>query len=119
MGGFSFDAVSDGSGSVYSVGAVSGDAEADGYRIAAIGVLPVGKRFELFAKYGQFFWDATLTEANGGMTASFSDDGDDDFYGAGVAYDLPGPVTLRLEYEMMTLGDLDIDVVGAAAAFRF
>lgn len=119
LGEFVFTATSDGSGTSYPAGPVSAVAEADGYRIAGVGILPVGGGFSVFAKAGIFFWDAeTVLIDNGGTLTDDSSD-NDEFFGAGLNFDLKGPISIRLEYEMLTLDDVDVDLVSIGAAFRF
>ncbi len=119
VGGVSIAAISDGSGSDFSAGPVSATARVDGYRVSALGIIPLGQRFSILARYGVFYWDATSTISNGGMTVSAPDDDSDDFYGAGVSWQLKSSASLRLEYELMTVDDTDIDTVSAGMAFRF
>ena len=58
-----------------------------------------------------------ITDAGG--TTPVSDSDSDDFYGAGVVMKFSGAMSLRLEYEVMTLGDSDVDLASAGLAFRF
>jgi len=119
LGEFAISATSDGSGLIYASGPVAAIAETDGYRIAGVGILPVGGGFSVFAKAGIFFWDAEtmLTDAGGTLIDNSSDN--DEFFGAGLNFDLKGPISIRLEYEMLSLDDIDIDLVSIGAAFRF
>ena len=119
LGEFSYDAVSDGSGLLWAAGPVTATAEAEGYRLSALGILPVGKNFSIFGKFGIFAWDADTVVTDGSGTISNSADGEDEFFGAGVAYDLPGPLSLRLEYELLSLDTVDVDTLSVGAAFRF
>jgi opacity protein-like surface antigen len=119
LGEFAISATSDGSGASFAAGPVAAIAEADGYRIAGVGILPVGGGFSVFAKAGIFYWDAEtmLTDASSTVIDSSSDS--DEFFGAGLNFDLKGPISIRLEYEMLTLDDVDVDLVSIGAAFRF
>ena len=119
VGGVSIAATSDGSGPDFLAGSVGATAKVDGYRVSALGIIPIGQRFSILARYGVFYWDATATISNGGMTAVAPDDDSDDFFGAGVAWQLKSSASLRLEYELMTVDDTDIDTVSAGVAFRF
>ncbi len=119
VGGVSIVATSDGSGPVFLAGPVTRTATVDGYRVSAVGIIPIGERFSIFGRYGVFYWDATAIVSNGGMTVSDLDDDSEDFFGAGLAWRLKGSSSLRLEYELMTVDDTDIDTVFAGLAFRF
>ncbi len=85
----------------------------------AVGVLPLGKHFELFAKAGLFRWDRNA-EASGAVTDSSSDTGTDPVYGAGMAFKIMKHLAIRLEYEKFKMSDIDsLTQSSAGVDFRF
>jgi len=85
----------------------------------AVGTVPVGKRFELFAKGGVYRWDAEIFE-NG----SFQDDDVESAYGLGAKLKLGEKAAVRLEYEIFEIefegaADIDVDIISAGFEWRF
>ncbi len=74
--------------------------------VYAEGVLPLGSRFELFAKVGYVIWDAEIAAKN---VAGIEDDdsGSDFAYGAGAAIKFAKLFAVRLEYQMFDIEDTD------------
>lgn len=102
-------------GAVVDLGEFEGAGERfDGQSVQAavhLGV-PVGDRIRLFASGGVHAWDAE------GDTAG--DDNDMDLtYGAGIEFDLFRNVGLRVEQEVLKVGDVDLDQTSASAYFIF
>ena len=83
----------------------------------AVGVLPLGSHFEIFAKLGLVVWDTdTAIEGLG----SDSDSGTDSTYGAGVAFIFGKHLGVRAEYERFEIENTDkVDMVSIGADFRF
>ena len=52
LGTFRIDAVSDGTGTDFAAGPVTAAASADGFSLSALGLIPVGDNFDLFARAG-------------------------------------------------------------------
>jgi OOP family OmpA-OmpF porin len=69
-------------------------AEVDGWGVAAVGYLPLGRNFTLYAKAGQLFSTVDVE------VAGFDDRFDDEqiFYGLGVSFALSDPLNLIVEY---------------------
>jgi OmpA-OmpF porin, OOP family len=90
-----------------------------GYPVYAVGMLPFGKRFEIFGKAGIMFWDAK-TDFSGATSGSDSNSGNDPAYGAGVAFNLMKHLSVRVEYERFKIQDIDKVELGTIGAdFRF
>tara|TARA_R110001583_G_scaffold192127_1_gene358326 strand:- start:342 stop:890 length:549 start_codon:yes stop_codon:yes gene_type:complete len=89
--------------------------DADSFGVAAVGILPVNEKVELFAKIGFQAWDATASATGIG---SESDDGTDLMFGAGVSYKI-NKVTIRGEFEQFQLDDADVNMLSAGVAFTF
>jgi len=93
--------------------------DATGYDLFLVGVLPLGKHFELFAKAGYFKWDRNA-DASGTMSGSDSDSGNDPVYGAGAAFIFGKHIGLRLEYEKFDMSDVDtLEQESVGVDFRF
>jgi outer membrane protein with beta-barrel domain len=91
--------------------------DATGWDVYAVGILPLGKHFEIFGKAGIIVWDAE-TSVTG--SADESDDGNDPAYGAGVAFKFGEHIALRLEYERFDISDVDkVEMASVGAEFRF
>ena len=119
LGMASIDATSDGTGTDYAAGPVTATAMVDGYRVSALGVVPLGKRFSVFGRVGYFAWDSSdeITDSVG--TIADSDSDEEEFYGAGLMIKFKGALSIRIEHERMTLDDTDVDLTSVGLAFRF
>lgn len=97
------------------------DAKLDttGWDVYAVGILPIGKHFELFAKAGVIVWDAEATY-EGAINGKTTEDGNDPAYGAGLAIVFMKHFAVRAEYERFDISDLDkVELVSAGVEFRF
>jgi OOP family OmpA-OmpF porin len=93
--------------------------DATAYDLFAVGVLPMGKHFEVFAKAGYFRWDRT-TDTSGAVNGSSSDSGSDPVYGVGAAFKFGKHLAVRVEYEEYKMSDVDKLTQGSAGVdFRF
>ncbi|MFA7592537.1 MAG: outer membrane beta-barrel protein [Thiohalobacteraceae bacterium] len=68
------------------------DLETEGFMVAGIAALPVGKSLNLYAKAGVFFWDQDIN------TVSY--DGEDLMYGIGARVRFMDQFHARIEYEV-------------------
>jgi OmpA-OmpF porin, OOP family len=80
--------------------------DATAWDLFAVGVLPIGKHFELFGKFGYFRWDRNA-EASGAVTDSDSSTGNNPVWGAGMAFVFGKHFGVRLEYEKYQMSDVD------------
>lgn len=100
-------------------------ADAKGYGLAIIGRLPLSESWGLYAKGGQFFWDADIDTPVG----SDSTDGDDPFYAAGMDFRLAPNLNMIVEYsryeidtrleELPNVEDTDLDTMKVGVRLRF
>lgn len=93
----------------------------DGYTGALVLSLPIGDRFAVFAKGGEFWWDV---DADGPYGIDISKNGHDPFYGAGVKFKLTKNFAIRAEYERVKIDKSDtiktnIDLASAGIEFTF
>ena len=95
-------------------------AEADGFSVEAVGIIPFSEKFEAFAKAGLYKWDGDMTASVGGQqTLSANDDGTDPIFGIGIGWNAFSRGQLRLEAERYSLNDLDVDMISAGFAWHF
>ena len=92
--------------------------EVDGFNLAAVGIIPISKQFELFAKVGMFKWDGKVDEKGTGKIAD--GDGTELSYGAGLAYNLSSQFSIVLEYQVFDFDDGDdADNISAGVRYNF
>lgn len=80
--------------------------DATAWDLFAVGILPIGKHFELFGKYGYFWWDRHA-EASGVVISSEDESGGNPVYGAGMAFVFGEHFGVRLEYEKYKMSDVE------------
>jgi len=91
--------------------------------LSAIGYLPLGKVFSLFARagYGQSNLDLTATVSGTTTTTSYTNSGA--VYGAGAQFNVGQRVGIRLAYDKFKIGDTansaDSSLVSLGALFKF
>jgi outer membrane protein with beta-barrel domain len=102
-----------------SGGTTDAEIKITGYDAYAVGVLPLGKRFEIFGKAGLIFWDGK-SEFSGAFNGSESDSGNDPAYGAGIVWHLFKRLDVRAEYERFNIKNIDkVEFGSIGANFRF
>ena len=100
MGSVSLNAVSDGSGSIYDAGPVTGSVSVAGFSASAVGIIPVGERFDFLLKAGFTAWDADVSVSNSAFgVASTTEDGTDLAYGLGAQFRFNDQFAVRGEWE--------------------
>lgn len=100
----------------------SATTEAKGFAVEAVGLLPLGQRerFNVFAKYGFYLWDATVTASIDGFgSMSASDDGTDPTYGLGVGWWVIERGQLRFELDRYAVDTMDVDTYLFGFAYSF
>lgn len=95
------------------------EVESDGFVVAALGKIPLGDAFSLFAKLGYTFYDEKVTAFSEGMTFSEKNSDEDPLYGVGADLRLGRNFQLRAEYEVVDVSDADFNVLSASAVLRF
>lgn len=100
-------------------GSVDGSAvsaEADGWTIAAKGILPLNEQFGVFGKLGVMMWDIK----GSGAAAGINDDGTDLMYGLGAHYMFTDQLGIVGEWEWYDIdNDNDIDLFSIGAMYKF
>ena len=90
--------------------------KADGFTLGAIGSLPIGDRFSLFARAGAFFWDGDA-EINDVSTASPEET--NFYYGAGARLDITERLSVTVDGSRYDLDGTDSSILSAGLEFRF
>ncbi|SCK14983.1 porin family protein [Vogesella sp. LIG4] len=103
----------------------AGKLDYDSFRAAALGIIPVNDKFEVYGKVSANYLHSSFTSSNPALSSGK----DDNFslgLGVGAAYKLNKQVSLRAEYE--TLGDIKhknitdtapVSVLKAGVAYMF
>lgn len=89
--------------------------DADGWTVAGVAAIPLSEWFAPYARVGQMYWDRERSLG----PISYSDDGDDTFYGVGARFTLSEHTDLRLEYDRMSMDDTDLDMAALYVQYRF
>ena len=97
------------------------DSAVDGFAPYVVGTLPLGNIFEVYARLGYFFYDATVgVEDTLDNRVEFDEESEDLVYGAGVGANIGEKLNIRFEYEKFDLEGLDdTDSLWLTAAWRF
>jgi len=105
-----------------TLGVVRVDGEIQGFDVMAVGLLPVGQRFELWAKIGLMYWEAeTVVQDPDPVRPPVSNDSGVDLgWGVGVGFKIGKPLRVRLEYESFSTDITDeLSSITAGLEFRF
>ena len=102
-----------------TIGTTSIDLEASSMDVFGVGILPVGEKFELFAKagYARVELEASISDPLVG-TISGSVSENELAYGAGFNFKVGEKIALRVEYETFDTTD-SLDMTSVGAVFRF
>jgi OmpA-OmpF porin, OOP family len=91
------------------------DIDVSGWNVSGIGRLPIGEKFNVFAKLGMIFWDADL-----GGIESASDSGEDFSWGIGAGFSFTDQFGMQVEYQGFEIEDTDtVDMISVSASFNF
>ena len=100
-----------------SSGGIDVDVKSTAWDAFAVGIIPFGKHFQIFGKFGLVRWD-TDTDVSG--AGSDSDSGNDTAYGAGLEFIFGKHFGVRGEYERYDIQDTDkVETYSVGADFRF
>ncbi len=100
-------------------GGVKAESDIRSYGAAALGVLPLGKHFEIFARAGAHYWSVDTT-LSGAVSDTTSKTGTSMTYGAGASVLIFKNLALRAEYEQFKTGETDsLKLTSFGAEFRF
>lgn len=102
-----------------SDGSLKFSVKSDGFFVAGLAKLPLGKYFTPYLKVGYVIYDSTTTISSGTASISDSESDEDLLYGVGLEFKLGEHFRLRTEYEQVDVSDADFDIVSLTAAYRF
>lgn len=79
----------------------------------------IGSDWFVQAQLGYHFWDADARLSGGSISAEFSEDGEDPFYGIGFGRNFGTDWRLSAEWTRFESDDADIDFLNLALNYRF
>ncbi len=91
------------------------EASVDGFELGLVGRIPLGDKFAVFGRIGNYWWsgDATI----GGVTSSES--GNDVSYGIGAEFVINPSIVLTADWRRYSLDDVDLDSAMLGLVVRF
>jgi OOP family OmpA-OmpF porin len=95
------------------------EVESDGFAVAALGKIPFGDAFSLFARLGYTFYDEKVSASRGTLSFTEKNSAEDLLYGVGADLRLGRKFQLRAEYEVVDVPNADFSLLSASAVFRF
>ncbi len=97
-----------------------------GFNASAVGILPLGDRFNVFGKLGFIFWDADLKETISVDALKYSesfkesDSGTDFSWGIGAGFNFTENLGVRVEYQAFEIEDVDTaDLISGSVVWMF
>jgi len=90
--------------------------KADGFTLGAIGSLPIGDRFSLFARAGAFFWDG---DAEINDVSAASPEETNFYYGAGARFALTEKLSVTADGSRYDLDGTDSTILSVGLDYRF
>ena len=100
-----------------STGAVSATGKLESFGISGMGILPVGRQFELFGKLGLASTKQKVSASGPGVTISDRDSGSELLFGLGGSFNFSRNLGLRAEWER--LNDSEVDVLSIGLQYKF
>jgi OmpA-OmpF porin, OOP family len=110
-------------------GTVDADFEAYDWNAFAVGILPLGQRFDVFGKLGIGYWTSKLKASgtfSGRIVQSMQDSGTDPIVAVGARFNLTSRWAFRAEWERFfnvgdatTTGQTNIDFWSVGVQYRF
>jgi OOP family OmpA-OmpF porin len=93
------------------------NADATGWGVAALGIVPLGNNFELFGKLGFMRGESEATVTVGAFSGTVGDKGTELHYGVGGIYNFTRNLGVRVEWE--NVNDADLSVLSIGLQYRF
>ena len=126
LGGYTFMKFAGVEGSYRNLGGIDEtfgttvvDLEASSLDVFGVGILPVGRSFEVFAKAGfaRIEMDATVSDPLIGSVSGSTNE-NELAYGAGFSFRVGEKIAIRVEHEIFDTID-DMNMTSAGAVFKF
>ncbi len=114
-----------------ATGTFSAQSDAKGWFLGPKFTLPLSKQMDLYGKVGYYFWDSDTTATFtgsvtfGGVTypaggsVKLSDNGEDPYYGVGLAYRFTDRIGIQAGFTRYTVQDTDVDNLALGLTFKF
>ena len=116
LGGLTFEAISNGSGSIHAIGNVRLSSELEGLLFNVKGTIPVSERFSLYGKFGLLRWNNEFTST---FSTNTEDSGSDLLAGAGIALALTHGFSFNMDYLLIDLDGNSVDVTSLGLQYHF
>lgn len=101
------------------VSGVTIESDASAIQASAIWQVPIGDRFEAYARGSFFAWEAENTATDGRIFVTQNNEGTDFGYGIGGAFDVTPRFGLRAEFEGAHMDGTDLRVLSIGGVFSF
>ncbi len=109
---------------------VSAETDSKGISASALGIWPISRSWDVYARLGMIFATTTLTASARNSTASFNDnvseDTQDMLYGVGASYRYSSTWSVRLDYQHFdglgdssTTGETNVDRLAVSWVYTF
>jgi OOP family OmpA-OmpF porin len=98
-------------------GVVTATGKLETFGLAGLGILPVGRQFELFGKLGLGSSKQKFTASGPGITVSDRDSGSDLLFGLGGSFNFSRNFALRAEWER--LNDSEVNAFSIGVQYKF
>jgi OOP family OmpA-OmpF porin len=92
---------------------------ATGTHVSVVASFPIGETFALHARAGIINWEAELSFDDGEGSVSSDANGQDLYWGAGGSFNFSENFSLRLEYEVPEIEDVDVTSISLSVLYRF
>lgn len=100
-------------------GPIEAKVSLDGWTAGLRPQIMLGSDWFIQAQLGYLFWDADARISGGSISAEFSEDGEDPYYGIGFGRNLGKAWRLSAEWTRYESDDADIDFLNLALNYRF
>lgn len=91
----------------------------DGFLVAGLVKIPLGRYVAPYAKLGYAFYDARTSVSAGTQSVSATESDEDLVYGLGCEFKIGENLRLRAEYEKVDVSDADFDIASLNLAWQF
>ncbi len=102
-----------------TLGSIDIAIKSDGYFIAGLAKIPLGKYVAPHVKLGYVVYNSTTKVSSGNLQAAGYLHGRDPMYGLGLEFKFGDSIRVRTEYEQVDLADTDFDILSLVVAFQF
>jgi len=92
---------------------------ATGSHVSVVASFPVGETFAFHARAGIINWEAELEIDDGEGGGTSDANGQDLYWGAGGSFNFGETWSLRLEYEVPEIEDVDVSTISLSVLYRF